>query len=203
MRAPEFESRSMPMPTFPEPFATLINEHRTIESVVADALSAVNAARGHADDTELTAATLETMRDLEAFMDVDLTVHIAKEEHILFPAFRVMSAENAVVVTDMLAQHDEVRDRHLALQETLALLDHAHGEVEAERRALSSELAGVVTNESLSTLGQIVRRLDAILQGHFYDEEDGLFEPAASLFDSERLLELHAQMEKIGIATLD
>lgn len=190
------------MPTFPEPFATLISEHRTIEAVVADALSAVNAGRGHADDAELTAATIETLRDLEAFMDVDLTVHIAKEEQILFPAFRVMSSENAVVVVDMLAQHDEVRDRQLALQETLASLDHAHDDVEAERRALSSQLAESVTNESLSTLGQIVRRLDAILQGHFYDEEDGLFEPASTLFDAERLRELHAQMEEIGASAL-
>lgn len=190
------------MPTFPEPFATLIDEHRTIESVVADALAALNAARGHADDPQLAAATIETMRDLHAFLDVDLTVHIAKEERVLFPAFRVLGSENEVVVIDMLAQHDEVRDRQLALQETLALLDHGHEDVDAQRLALAAELAGTVTNESLSTLGQIVRRLDAILQGHFYDEEDGLFEPAASLFDSDRLQALHSQMQQIEAATL-
>lgn len=190
------------MATFPEPFATLIQEHRTIEAVVATTRSAAGAAVGPAGDPRLAAAAVEAFRDLEAFLEVDLALHIAKEEQVLFPALRLLGRESSLVVDDMLAQHDSIRERHIALQQKLELLDDGHEDVRAEKEALTRELAGPLLRESLLTMAGIAGRLDAILQGHFFDEEDGLFEPASSLVPPAGLAELHAQMARLEAASL-
>ena len=185
----------------PEPLAGLIRDHRMIEEVVADARKAISAAAGRPEDRTLVAAGIEALRDLEAFAAVDLTLHIAKEEEVLFPAIRTAAeAETELIIGDMLAQHDEVRDRNAEVGRVLAAIDSHHDEVGREVARISEGLpsSGVEASPGqLSTLYDTVKKLDWILQGHFLDEEDNLFEPATGWFSAERLSELAAEMARI------
>ncbi len=185
----------------PEPLAGLIRDHRTIEEVVADARKAISAAAGRPEDRTLVAAAIEALRDLEAFAAVDLTLHIAKEEEVLFPAIRAAAeAETEMIIGDMLAQHDEVRDRNAEVRRVLAAIDNHHDEVGREVARISEGLRSSGMEASpgqLNTLYDTVKKLDWILQGHFLDEEDNLFEPATGWFSAERLSELAAEMARI------
>jgi len=183
----------------PEPIAGLIRDHRVIEEVVGRAREAIAAAAARPNDAGLIAHGIEQLRDLDAFAAVDLTLHIAKEEQVLFPALR---ARAEAVVADMLAQHDEVRDRNAKVRQVLAAIDSHHDDVRAQTANLSDSLQSAapeaVSPALLSTLYETVKTLDWILQGHFLDEEDNLFEPALAWFTADAFADLARSM-----ATLD
>lgn len=180
----------------PEPFAALVREHRSIESIVEESRIAITAAANEPGDGEVALAAVEQLRDLNAFMETDLALHIAKEEDVLFPALRGLQEDDALI-DDLIEQHDSVRDRHRRLQEVLSAIDDHHDEVRAEREALAANLNGDVSGETLATLRDVVARLDWILQGHFFDEEDGLFEPSVDLLAAPVLAAMAADMDAL------
>jgi iron-sulfur cluster repair protein YtfE (RIC family) len=176
-----------------EPLASLIRDHTETHALVTDSRETVEAVlEDYTSGAAL--AAIEKLRDLEAYLAVDLVIHIAKEEDVLFPALRGFSAEIDKVVVEMVEQHDEVRMRKAAIERVLAALDHAHDEVTDEALQLSEGLRRVqangVTPEALAGLHDGVKRLDWILQGHFGDEEDDLFVPALELLTQEQFAEL-------------
>jgi hypothetical protein len=179
-----------------EPLAGLIRDHTVVHGLVTEARETTEEALAAFDATTAHAA-IEKLRDLEAFLAVDLVIHIAKEEDVLFPALRGFTAEIDKVVYEMVEQHDEVRARKAAIERLLAALDHAHDEVtdralELSERLRSTERDGV-TREALAGLLDAVKRLDWIMQGHFGDEEDDLFVPALELLPTETFASLARQ----------
>lgn len=183
---------------FPEPLAGLVREHREIEEVVANARDHITQSFSNPDDAALAEAAIEHLRDLEAYVAIDLTVHIAKEEDVLFPVLRGLDSDMDLAIVDMFVQHDTVRERHASLQRLLANLDHNHDDVRNEHEALSNGLAaaanGGITVELISNLREIVTRLDWILQGHFGDEEDGVFFPSLDLLSPEAFTAMSVDM---------
>ncbi len=184
----------------PEPLAGLIREHRMIEEVVSDARNAIGQAAIEGAAEDVIAAGIEAVRDLFAFMQVDLTLHIAKEEEILFPVLEGLNDVTDLAVEDMFVQHDAVRERHALLEKTLAAIADGHDEVTSEQAGIEQHLAaadGGVTLEILAALKDNVMRLDWILQGHFGDEEDDVFVPAEELLPPERFPELARAMAEL------
>lgn len=189
----------------PEPLAGLIREHRIIEETVSDARNAIGQAAADGASQDVIAAGLEAVRDLYAFMQVDLTLHIAKEEQILFPALEGLNDVTDLAVEDMFVQHDAVRERHALLEKTLATIAEGHDEVHAEQAGIEQHLAaadGGVTPEILFALKDNVMRLDWILQGHFGDEEDDVFVPAEELLPPQRFPELARAMAELEARSL-
>jgi iron-sulfur cluster repair protein YtfE (RIC family) len=193
------------MTDIPEPLAGLIRDHRVIEETVASAHKAISTAAGRPTEAAIVAAAIEQLRDLEAFAAVDLTVHIAKEELFLFPALRAAAeAQTANIIEDMLAQHDEVRDRNAEVQHVLDAIDSHHDEVAGETASLSATLHsadGELSPATLNKLYDTVKKLDWILQGHFLDEEENLFDPAIEWFSDEEFASLAGQMQELEVAS--
>jgi hypothetical protein len=190
----------------PEPIAGLIRDHRLIEEVVSAAHKSISTAAGRPREAAIVAAAIEELRDLEAFAAIDLTVHIAKEEEVLFPAIKLVAQmEIDTIIGDMLAQHDEVRDRNAEVQKVLDAIDTHRDEVTPETAKLSDSLRAadgtpdgeLPTPAVLNSLFDTVKKLDWILQGHFLDEEDNLFEPALGWFDAAALAKLGEHMALI------
>jgi iron-sulfur cluster repair protein YtfE (RIC family) len=184
----------------PEPLAGLIREHRVIEEVVNLTRDAIGQAAAHPGDSALVGEGLDRVLDLDAFLQEDLARHIAKEEQVLFPAVRDFNAETELAVDDMLAQHDEVRERQRLLERALAAVDGHHDEVQDEQARLTAalkEAGSAPSHEMLIALRESVRHLDTILQGHFGDEEDGLFGPVSELLTAEELAALANAMAAI------
>ena len=181
----------------PEPLASLIREHRMIEEVVGDARAAIGQAAIPGAAQDVIDTGLEAVRNLFAFMQADLTVHIAKEEKVLFPALEDLNDVTDLAIEDMFVQHDAVRERHALLEKTLAAIEEGHDEVHAEQAGIAHHLASTetgVTFELLAALKDNVTRLDWILQGHFGDEEDDVFVPAEELLPASRFPELVSEM---------
>jgi len=195
--------------TTPEPIAGLIRDHRQIEEVAAASHRAISAAAGRPTDVASVAAAIAQLRDLEAFAAIELTIHIAKEEEVLFPEIkRVAQLEVDTIIGDMLAQHDEVRDRSAEVRAVLEAIDSHHDEVATETAKLSDGLRAAAecapgelpSPEVLNSLYDSVKKLDWILQGHFVDEEDNLFEPAIAWFAAGDFAELSARMAEVEAA---
>lgn len=187
-----------------EPLAGLMREHVEIDDLItttADLL--VAAIDADAAPAEVDTA-MEQLRDLDAYLWDDFVLHIAKEEDVLFPALRGLAADIDVVVDDMIEQHDRVRERRDILERALATMDEAHEEVDAGRTAIRDGLheasGGAVTVDVLRGLLDAVRQLSWVLQGHFGDEEDDLFEPALALLPESRWPELAAASAAVGSA---
>lgn len=188
------------MDELPEPLAGLVREHRLLEQIVHDAREAIDAATVRDAAGGVVARAMDMLRDLDAFLAIDLTTHIAKEEEVLFPVMRRVIEENEAVVVDMLAQHDEVRAKESEIERMLAALDATHDEVHAESANLRAGLATAEARPSMETLvgfRDTVMKLDWILQGHFGDEEDALFEPAHEWFTADQFAEFARQMEEV------
>ena len=188
------------MESLVEPLAGLVREHRLIESIVQDTREALGRAR-HSNEEAIRAA-VERVLDLDAYLFVDLARHIEKEEEVLFPALRGFGGDMDQAVDDMFAQHDEVRQRRANIAEALDKLDQGHERVEKEKARLRDAAKGVVsgaliTDELIASLSERVRQLDAILQGHFGDEEDGVFWPSLDLLSEEGFAALSAPMAAI------
>jgi len=190
----------------PEPIAGLIRDHRQIEEVAATSHRAISAAAGRPLDAGIVAAAIEQLRALEAFAAIELTIHIAKEEEVLFPEIRrVAQLEVDTIIGDMLAQHDEVRDRGAEVRAVLEAINGHHDEVAAHATSLSegllaaSECASgeLPSSDVLNSLYDSVKKLDWILQGHFVDEEDNLFEPAIAWFAEPDFAELITRMAAV------
>lgn len=180
----------------PEPFATLVEEHERIAEAVATARGALEAAVQYPDDTSLPPAAVQEAFALRAFMADELALHIAKEEQVLFPAYRALT-QDARLIDELVVQHDRVRERDALLRRALAALDHDHEEVEGEQARLASQLGEASQSASPAVLAELletVRRLDWILQGHFGDEEDDLFAPAETLFTPEAMEQMAREM---------
>lgn len=191
----------MEIENLPEPLALLVREHREIEEIVASARDHIGQSVAHPEDKALAEAAVEHLRDLEAFVAIDLTIHIAKEEDVLFPVLRGLDGETDLAIDDMIVQHDTVRERHASLERLLANLDHNHDDVRNQHEALTNGLAaaadGGITEKLLNDLRETVTRLDWILQGHFGDEEDGVFIPAVDLLPSEAFPKMAEDMEAL------
>jgi hemerythrin-like domain-containing protein len=184
----------------PEPLAGLVREHDRAADVVADARSAVEWAARDSESGREFADMLDALGRLRSFLEYDLTLHIAKEEEALFPALRDM----AQLVEDMLGQHDEIRHRRALLDQVLALVDAHRDDILVERLAFIEVLRQVADGSSeqpIEVLRDRVARLDWILQGHFGDEEENLFLPAATLLSAEELERISEQMAALERAS--
>lgn len=179
-----------------EPLAGLMREHIEIDDLITATAEVLVAAIDAPDDPTAAVTAIEQVRDLDAYLWEDFVVHIAKEEDVLFPALRGLADDIDVVVDDMIEQHDRVRDRREVLERALATMAESHEEVDAGRTAVRDGLRAAggasATPEVLRALLDAVRQLSWILQGHFGDEEDDLFEPALALLPEDRWAELAA-----------
>jgi iron-sulfur cluster repair protein YtfE (RIC family) len=188
--------------SLPEPLAGLVRDHRLVEEVVSGARRAIAAATVVGAGDQVVTAAIEQMRDLDAFAAVDLALHIAREEEVLFPAVRARAeAEMVAILTDMVAQHDAIRDSNAELRLMLTTLDAGHDALRAELTNLASGIEAAAPAPSpalLASLSTTVRTLDAILQGHFVDEEDSVFEKVAGWFSPEARAELSARMSALA-----
>jgi hypothetical protein len=186
-----------------EPLARLMREHIEVHDLVTATQEAIQEALAAPADGALSAAALESLHDLDAYLCEDLVIHIAKEEDVLFPALRGFAAALDQVVDEMVEQHDEVRLRQAILQRTLAALDHTHDEIDAERARLSAVVRNAagdgLSAADLNELLDAVKRLDWILQGHFGDEEDDLFAPALELLSPETFADLDRQARALEV----
>lgn len=185
--------------SLPEPFARLVREHEAIAGVVASARGASEAAVQYRDET-LVPDMLCELRALHAFMGRELAAHIAREEDVLFPAFRALTADDRLI-DELVVQHDRVRERRALLESVLTSLDHHHDDVAEQRERLGTRLeaqSAAFSWEELEELAESVRQLDWIFQGHFGDEEDDLFAPGAELFSPADLERMTQEMEAIG-----
>ncbi|MBK7330009.1 MAG: hemerythrin domain-containing protein [Dehalococcoidia bacterium] len=183
-----------------EPLAGLMREHIEVHGLVTAAREAVDLAIERPGQAELALAAMENLRDLVAYLEVDLVIHIAKEEDVLFPALRGFAAEVDKVVAEMVEQHDEVRLRKAIIERALAHVDGTHDEVQVEAAGISAALARAGHAPSVEALIELldgVKRLDWILQGHFGDEEDDLFPPALELLTPEVFAELARQAKAL------
>ncbi len=162
----------------PEPIAGLIRDHRRFEAAIAAARAAL--------DAESITASLSALRSL---LDYELTRHIAKEEQVLFPALQQVLAALQPDIENMLAEHDEIRQRGARLGAALAALDEQH---QAVRDACAAVQQGL--REPAGQLSAALEQLDWVLQGHFTGEEDSLFLPAEELFDATALAALAQRM---------
>lgn len=180
----------------PEPLAGLVRDHEHVHELVGDARATFDRAVLYGPETDGPAYVLEVARDLERFLARDLTLHIAKEEEVLFPALRALADEMDGMVEYMVAQHDEIRARRELIEQAMAALDAHHNEIEEERDAFASgvRVAAALTPEALAGLRERATRLHWILEGHFGDEEENLFVPALALLSPEVLAELTERM---------
>lgn len=186
-----------------DPFERLIRDHEEIAAAVAQARNAAEAAVAYPDDASLIPTMLNELHTLQRFMERELALHIAREEEVIFPAYRALAGDGRLI-DELLAQHDRVRDRRALLDRVLAALDDHHDEVQQEHERLAARLSAVgasVTPTVLKELLEGVRQLDWILQGHFSDEEDDLFAPGAELFSPAELQRLADAMEAMEPGT--
>lgn len=182
-----------------DPFEQLIREHEEIAEAVARARAAAEAASAYPDDESLRPVMLDELRGLQRFMERELAAHIAREEQVIFPAFRALAGDDRLI-DELLVQHDRVRERRAILDRVLAALDDHHDEVQQEHDRLAARLSTAGTAATPAVVQELldgVRQLDWILQGHFSDEEDDLFAPGAELFTPEDLDRLAAAIAEI------
>lgn len=183
-----------------EPLTTLVREHELIQDAVWKARDAVEQAVAAPADARLATAAAAELGALLQFMEVELAAHIAKEEESLFPALRGFDDATDTVVDELLEQHERVRERRALLARALAHIAAGHDEVRGEQEQLAAALAAVTesaSNDLMTSLWELLRRLDWILQGHFGDEEDDLFLPAQTLLDDSVFARLTAEMAAI------
>ncbi|MCK9486472.1 MAG: hemerythrin domain-containing protein [Dehalococcoidia bacterium] len=178
----------------PEPLAGLLRDHEHTAVVIAGARATFDGAR--LDGPGAAARVVEVARDLQRFLAEDLTLHIAKEEDVLFPALRSLADGIDDAILHMVAQHDEIRARQDLIDRTMAALDAHHHEVEEERDAFISEVmatTAALTPAVLEDLRERAMRMERILLGHFADEEEDLFVPARALLAPEVMQSLAAR----------
>jgi hemerythrin-like domain-containing protein len=180
----------------PEPIAGLIRDHRAIEAVVTETSASVQAA-APSGDTALVEAAFASLLRLRDLLALQVAVHIEKEERVLFPVLRSQIADLAEFVDDMIAEHDQVRQKKETIRERLDALDAQHEAVNRIRAGVIDGLDGAEDADRaavVAALRDTVVQLDWVLQGHFTGEEDGLFLPAEELLSAEVLVEMAGRM---------
>lgn len=185
----------------PEPLAGLLRDHEQVAAVVADARATFDGAVLPGARPEVAARVLDVARALQRFLARDLSVHIAKEEEVLFPALRRLAEDMDDSVQHMVAQHDEIRARRDLIDRTMAALDAHRNEIEVERDAFVSDVgrtARGLTPELLAALRERSMRLERILLGHFAEEEEDLFVPAMTLLSRDVLDDLSIRMATLA-----
>jgi iron-sulfur cluster repair protein YtfE (RIC family) len=191
------------MPDAPEPIAGLIREHRLIEESVADALARVRAAVASPDDTDVVDAAIEQSWLLQALLELDVALHIEKEEQVLFPVLRQAVAGLTRLVDHMIDEHDEIKARRDGIGQALATLDAEHEAVQQLQLAVEVA-AGAIRHgdiaSNLRNLGELLERLDWVFQGHFTGEEDGLFLPAEDVLSAGAFEMMAEQMAALEAA---
>lgn len=181
----------------PEPLAGLLRDHEHTAGVLADARETFEGASLQGAGDNSAARVLEVARGLQRFLAEDLTLHIAKEEAVLFPALRSLADGMDDTIVHMVAQHDEIRARQDLIDRTMAALDAHHDEIEVERDAFISDvgtMTAALTSEVLADLSDRAMRMERILLGHFAEEEEDLFVPAKALLAPDVLDGLSEQM---------
>ncbi len=181
----------------PEPLAGLLRDHEHTAGVLADARETFEGASLEGAGDNSAARVLEVARSLQRFLAEDLTLHIAKEEVVLFPALRSLADGMDDTIIHMVAQHDEIRARQDLIDRTMAALDAHHDEIEVERDAFISDvgtMTAALTSEVLADLSDRAMRMERILLGHFAEEEEDLFVPAKALLAPDVLDGLSEQM---------
>jgi len=177
----------------PALIVALIEDHRRIEAAVARTSECLIAARLNPSDATLEQA-LASVKGLQRSLEDDIALHIEKEEQLLFPAVRTAMADLSGLLDDMIAEHDEVRERRAKLGQTLERLDDDHSFLHHTATQLAGETAPstvAIAPPALDRLDDAVRQLDWLLQGHFTGEEDGVFLPAEELLTVETFEELN------------
>lgn len=185
----------------PEPLASLLREHEHTAQVVADARDTFDGTDLRSASPQSAARVVQVARDLQQFLAHDLTLHIAKEEEVLFPAMRDLADHMEDLLVHMVAQHDEIRARQDLIDRTMAALDAHRNEVEVERDAFIADVSRMteaLTPEVLADLRERAMRLERILLGHFAEEEEDLFIPARALIAPEVLQVLDEQMATLA-----
>jgi len=160
----------------PEAIQQLLDEHDRLRELLAEARQRLSRLI-EAGASSLDGGTESFFADLDAFLAVDLEAHIAKEEEELFPPLERRSEDLRRVCEDMVVQHDEIKARRSGLQRVLEHLASGHDDVRAAVHAARAVFNGEGRGP-LRTLFEAVFRLDAMLQGHF-DDEEGELSPAA------------------------
>lgn len=184
-----------------EPLAGLMREHVQTHGLVERAEEALEEALASSDDASLPEVAMALLAKLEAHLAIDLVIHIAKEEEVLFPALVGFAGDIDQVVDEMVEQHDEIRLRKANIERALSVVHHDHEEVDDARANLSAAMESARTGSPpTAVLGELldgVKRLRWILEGHFGDEEDDLFPPAVELLPPETWADLARQAEEL------
>lgn len=191
------------MPEAPEPLAGLIREHRLIEETVAKTRVRVGAAVASANDSDIVGAAVEQLWLLQLLLERDVTLHIEKEEQVLFPVLREAVAELTRLVDHMIDEHDEIKARRDGLGRALAMLDQEHEEVHRLQSTVEVAAGTVLYGDialNLRNLGELLERLDWVFQGHFTGEEDGLFLPAEDMLSADTFTTMAEQMAALEAA---
>jgi hypothetical protein len=188
------------MDNYPEPLAGLVREHRLIEAAVAGTRERLDAALVAPEDASQVSRAVEELWLLLALLERELTLHIEKEEQVLFPTLRREIERLSSFVDDMISEHDEIKAKRALLSETLAALDDDHTEVQSGAAALRAGLDALSSESAVSGLPEIagiVEALDWVFQGHFTGEEDGLFLPAEDFLSAATLAEMVDRMAEM------
>lgn len=184
-----------------EPLAGLMREHVQTHGLVEQTEEALEEALGSPDDASLAEVAIAALAKLESHLAVDLVIHIAKEEEVLFPALVGFAADIDQVIDEMVEQHDEIRLRKANIERALSAVHHDHEELDEARANLSAAMESARAASSspavLDELLDAVKRLRWILEGHFGDEEDDLFPPAVELLPPETWADLARQAEEL------
>jgi len=184
-----------------EPLAGLMREHLETHELVERTQEAIEGAVESPDDVDCFEAAMTALADLASYLAVDLVVHIAKEEEVVFPALAGFAAEFDKVIDEMVEQHDEIRFRKANLDRALRIVEDKHQDVDDARARVAAVVASARAGSSptavLDEALDAVRRLRWILEGHFGDEEDDLFPPAAELLPAALWEDLASQAEEI------
>lgn len=110
----------------PDPVAILLAEHR----IAVQRFAAFDAAFAGVVDTDATTVlrAVEEARATLAFLDLDLEVHIRKEEEPLFPILKAALPADDRLIDEMVAEHDQARlkrdELRAALDQILDARDH-------------------------------------------------------------------------------
>ena len=160
----------------PEAIEVLLQEHERTKALLEDARLRVSelleSGAGAIEDGDARGF----FADLDAYLAIELEAHIEKEERALFPPLRGRSTELLHLCDDMVVQHDEIKVRRARFLSVLEQLADGHedvrGAAQVVREAIRENGENGVT---LRELWDALFRLDAMLQGHFDDEEGELF----------------------------
>lgn len=184
-----------------EPLAGLMREHLETHDLVQRTEEAIEEAVESRNDAVRAEAAMKALADLEDHLALDLVIHIAKEEEVLFLALVGFAEDLDKVIDEMVEQHDEVRFRKANLERALRVVQDKHQELDEARAHLASATASARADSSpsavLDELLDAVKRLRWILEGHFGDEEDDLFPPAVELLPQETWQDLARRAEEL------